>query len=383
MLMKTGKLYRIALILSLTVLAASCSKDNGAETPSAPSGQPSEPSSPDEPWSFDEDKAETLVFTGAEAQYVGDDIGEGSSDHWIVTLTGGADGEVLALELNSPFNAEQKADLSLLYASYRTQASASDYSAGTFGPGDSHRLDAPNEPQYVPQGTWLRLGGNDGPIDYLYMGSVEVGKDGISGILVGDMFRKRIFRYEGPIEIVPVRTYRIPNSTIDSDLSFDASHFTSVAVDDLGDSFFAGTGAYKALKVKASSGDVRLNRKGYEYFFDGTGDFIQLYLFVSPDASAEAVPEGTYVPVETGDHGGPIKDDLLPFRYWPGMPDQFSEFTGCWYIGVKDGRWDKYARLEGGSVSVSRTADGHLVISFEMLDCSSPAKNVSGSISLN
>lgn len=373
--------YLPAAALALAILAPSCTKDGGEVTPGGSIEQPVNPPASDE-WKFDEDKAETLVFTKAEAQYIGDDIGDGSSDHWIVTLSGGADGEELALELSAVFNEEQKTDLSLLYATYRTQSSASDYSAGTFGPGESYKLDAPNEPRYIPQGTWLKLG-TDGAIDYLYMGSVEVSETGISGILVGDMFRKRNFRYEGAIDIVPVQIHRVPNSNITSDVSFDGSHFTSVSVEDLGDSFFAGTGAYKALKVKATSGDVSLSKKGYDYYFSGTGDFIQIYLFVSPDASADAVPVGEYNAVELGAHGGPVKDDLLPFRYWPGMPDQFSEFTGCWYIGVKDGKWDEYARLAGGSVWVSLGTDGKRVLTFDMFDCNEPANKVSGSIVLD
>ncbi len=378
--MNRKEFYLSAAVLALAILAPSCTKEGGEVTPGGSTEQPVDPPTQDE-WNFDEDKAETLVFTKAEAQYIGDDIGEGSSDHWIVTLTGTA-GEELALELNAAFNEKQEADLSLLYATYRTQSSASDYSAGTFGPGDSHRLDAPNEPQYVPQGTWLRLGEN-GAVDYLYMGSVEVSETSISGILVGDMFRKRNFRYEGSIDIVPVRIHRVPNSTISADITFSGSHFTEVSGDDLGDSFVAGTGTYKALKVNAVSGDVKLGRKGYDYFFDGTGDFVQIYLFVSPDASSDAIPEGDYIAVETGEHGAPVKDDLLPFRYWPGMPDQFTRFSGCWYIGVKGGKWDKYARLAGGSVKVSVGADGRRVLTFDMLDCNEPANKVSGSITLN
>lgn len=379
--MKKKEFYLTLMALSLSLLSPSCTKEGGEATPGGSVEHPEEPVNPpaSDEWEFDEDKAETLVFTQAEAQYIGDDIGEGASDHWIVTLTGAAGGEELVLELNAAFNEKQEADLSLLNASYRTQSSASDYSAGTFGPGESYRLDAPNEPQYVPQGTWLRLG-EKGSIDYLYMGSIEVGETGISGILVGDMFRKRNFRYEGTIDIVPIQTHRVPNSTIGSDVAFDSSHFTSVSVEDLGDSFVAGTGTYKAFKVKATSGNVKLNRKGYDYYFDGTGDFVQIYLFVSPDASVAAVPEGEYTAVELGEHGGPIKGDLLPFRYWPGMPDQFSDFTGSWYISVKDGKWDKYARLAGGSVKVSVGTDGKRALTFDMTDCNEPANKVSGNI---
>ena len=79
MTMKKKEFYLTLMALSLALLSPSCTKDGGEATPGGSVGHPEEPVNPpaSDEWEFDEDKAETLVFTKAEAQYIGDDIGEG------------------------------------------------------------------------------------------------------------------------------------------------------------------------------------------------------------------------------------------------------------------------------------------------------------------
>ena len=373
------------LLAALLVGGVSCTKDSGTpdggttEKPSQPS-TPETPVYPEDPWHFDEDKAETLVFTKAEAQYIGDDIGAGESDHWIVTLYD-AESNELALELNGAFNSAQKADLSLLYSDYTAPQSSSDYSAGTFSIGSADYVNSPDGNVNVPTGTYYKFT-SDGSekVDYLFVGSLKVSSEGISGLLSGDMFRKRHFTFEGGIDIVPVKIYRFPNSTIDSDLEFTASTFNHVEIEDVtAEKYAFKADKMRAFQLRAYNGDISMTKVRYDWAFSGSGDFLQMVLFVSPEASE--IPEGTYGPASMSVEGFVDSECFAPFYFRPGTPDVFTSLDGCWYVGVKDGKWGNYARLEGGSVTVS-VADGKRVLKYDFLDCSEPARHVAGSINL-
>lgn len=370
------------LFAALLAGGVSCTKDSGtpdggtAEEPS----RPSDPVTPEDPWHFDEDKAETLVFTKAEAQYIGDDIGSGESDHWIVTLYN-SDGEELALELNGAFSSEQKADLSLLYADYTSPQSSSDYSAGTFSIGSADYVNSPDGNVTVPTGTYCKFS-SDGAekVDYLFTGSLKVSPEGISGLLSGDMFRKRHFTFEGGIDIVPVKIYRFPNSTLGSDIGFTASAFNHLEIVDITSEKYAfKADKMRAFRLRVYNGDISMKKVLNDWEFAGSGDFLQMVLFVAPDASE--IPEGEYVPASMSSVGWVDSECFAPFYFRPGTPDVFTSLDGCWYVGVKDGKWSSYARLEGGSVTVS-VVDGKRVLRYDFADCLEPAHRVSGEVVL-
>ena len=370
------------LLIVLLVGGVSCTKDSGTPDGGATDkpSQPSTPETPQDPWHFDEDKAETLVFTKAEAQYIGDDIGAGESDHWIVILYN-ADGDELALEFNGAFNSEQKADLSLLYSDYTAPQSSSDYSAGTFSIGSADYVNSPEGNVNVPTGTYYKFT-SDGieKVDYLFVGSLKVSSEGISGLLSGDMFRKRHFIFEGGIDIVPVKIYRFPNSTLDSDVEFTSSVFNHVEVTDItSEKYSFKADKMRALQLRAYNGDISMKKVLSNWEFSGSGDFLQMVLFVSPDSSE--IPEGTYAPASMSPEGWVDSECFAPFYFRPGTPDVFTSLDGCWYVGVKDGKWGRYGRLEGGSVTVS-VVDGKRVLKYDFLDCSDSAHHVSGSLEL-
>lgn len=379
---KLHLLYLCTLFSALLVGGVSCTKDSGTPDGGATDkpSQPSTPETPQDPWHFDEDKAETLVFTKAEAQYIGDDIGAGESDHWIVILYN-ADGDELALELNGAFNSVQKADLSLLYSDYTAPQSSSDYSAGTFSIGSADYVNSPEGNVNVPTGTYYKFT-SDGieQVDYLFVGSLKVSSGGISGLLSGDMFRKRHFTFEGGIDVVPVKIYRFPNSTLDSDLEFTASTFNHVEIEDVtAEKYAFKADKMRALQLRAYNGDISMTKVRYDWAFSGSGDFLQMVLFVSPEASE--IPEGTYGPASMSIEGFVDSECFSPFYFRLGTPDVFTSLDGCWYVGVKDGKWGRYGRLEGGSVTVS-VVDGKRVLRYDFLDCSDPSHHVSGSLEL-
>lgn len=373
----------IILAAALFVAVPSCTKDGG--TPDGGSTEkPEGPSTPETPgedsWHFDEDKAETIVFTRAEAQYIGDDIGSGESDHWIVTLYNSEGGE-LALELNGAFSSEQKAELSLLYADYTAPRSSSDFSAGTFAIGSADYVNSPDGNVTVPTGTYLKFN-KDGSeqVDYLFVGSLKVSSEGISGLLSGDMFRKRHFTFEGGIEIVPVKLYRFPNTTIDSNLEFSASTFTKAEITDVtAEKYSFKADKMRAFQLRVYNGDISMTKVRYDWEFSGSGDFLQMVLFASPDSTE--IPEGTYAAASMSPEGFVDSECFAPFYFRPGTPDMFTSLDGCWYVGVKDGKWSRYARLEGGSVSVS-VVDGKRVLRYDFADCADPAHHISGLIEL-
>lgn len=80
------------------------------------------------------------------------------------------------------------------------------------------------------------------------------------------------------------------------------------------------------------------------------------------------------------------KEKIVPGVAIPGLPDEFASWkmAGAWYYEMQDGNWtDTYARIDNGTITVSRENDGSHTISYDLLDCQSQPHRISGSVTLN
>ena len=368
-----------ALVLAALALMAGCTRESADPTPDPV---------PEDPWSFDEDEQELLVFTKAEAQYVGDDVYAQTSDHWIVELTD-EKGDTLALELNSRYNPEQKADFSYLYGSYHEPQNNGDFSEGTYSYGEVYGLDAPGKVVYIPLGTYYQYVDENGQtaVDYLFMGTATLSEDGVQGTLVGEAFQKRVFCYEGSIAEVPVRYRGYPNTNLTSDV--EVNDLTVMKIRDWGNYFYLTdenyneVTTYRYFEILLSSGDVGRTIDSWtgKYVMSGTGDFVKIGLLTTYDATSSTIPEGEYTVAPANEYGGIAREDIVPFRFQSGVPDVFGKQKGGWYVGVQDGAWSRYARIDGGTVTVG-VQDGVRILSFEFLDCADEPRKITGSVIL-
>lgn len=343
---------------------------------------------PEDKWSFDEDEAVLLEFTKAEAQYVGDDVYAGVSDHWIVELSN-EKGDTLGLELNSKYNPSQTADFSYLYGTYHAPQNNGDYSEGTYCYGDPYSLDAPGKVVTIPLGTYYQYHGESGEtlVDYLFMGTATLSQDGIKGTLVGEDYLKRVFTFTGSVQTVPVRYRGYPNTNLTSDVTLE--DMSLLKIRDMGNYFYVkdeynnDVTTYRYFEILFSSGDVRrdIDLTTAKYVLSGTGQYLKIGLLVNYDATISSIPEGEYTMAQTNEYGGIPREDIVPFRFQAGVPDVFGKQSGSWYVDVKDGEWSRYGRIAGGTVRVS-VEDGRTVLTFNLKDCGEEPKNITGSIKI-
>ncbi len=377
--MKRNFLLFGALAASL-LLSAGCEKENTEPTPTP---------APEDNWTFDGDEATVLEFTKAEAQYIGDDTYSEISDHWIVELTN-EKGDTLALELNAKFNSAQTCDFSFLYGSYGAPQNNGDFSEGTYCYGEAHSIDGPGTIVYIPLGTYYQFKNEEGntSVDYLFMGTVTLSEDGIQGTLVGESFQKRTFTYTGSTVEVPVRFRGYSNTNLTSDVTLN--DLGVMRIRDRGNFFWLtdennnDVTTYRYIELLLSDGNVtrNINSSTAKYVMAGTGNFLKLGLLVNYDATVSTIPAGEYTMAPANEYGGIDRDEIVPFRFQAGVDDSFGKQNGSWYVGLTDGVWSQYARIAGGTITVSVKDDGTRVLSFELLDCASDPKKISGSIEL-
>ena len=80
------------------------------------------------------------------------------------------------------------------------------------------------------------------------------------------------------------------------------------------------------------------------------------------------------------------RDKIVPGVAVPGLPDEFAAWkvSGSWYYELKESEWTKtYARIDNGSITVERDGNGSHTIIYDLLDCQSRARRISGKITLN
>ena len=346
---------------------------------------------------YTEPVPETTVFTNAEFIYNGDDIGEAISDGWVIKLytdmeideTGApvGPGEVMQLLLNVTYDENQSADASFLPGRYIETLNSGDFSEGTFVWGYQTNIDLPGGQKItLADATYYGVvadGATEIEYDMIDEGVISItgnddGTYSIEGILVGDSYTKRYFRWTGnaePRNNVPETT---PNSTLKTHLT-DLT-FAKGRLIDKGDYFYLGDQSYRCLLLF-------LVDETAEFPFDrptGTSRVLRLEVLVPWETDfRKGIPAGTYEIIQRNQDTSMDREKIVPGGAIAGLPDVFAEWkmAGAWYYEMIEGDWSKtYARIDSGTITVTRGDDGSHTVSYNLKDCQGYA--IAGATSL-
>lgn len=340
---------------------------------------------------------EKIEFAEIEVTYHGDDIGEELSDGWLIKLRTDmeiddagnpiGEGAVMQLLLNAPYDVEQSANVEYIVGSYAVQTNSGDFSPMSFVPGYMTTIDLPGGRIEVADGSFfatLDEGSTTMNYDLLDEGSLQItiGDESavsIEGVVVGNSFLKRYFSWSGSFDIKSEVEQGVPNSTISQDI--ELNDFTQAQLQDRGDIFYLKDESYRSFLLFLADDGIDM----VSWRPQGSGKVLRLELLVpwSSDKS-EGIPAGEYTMLHRNDDTSIDRDQIVPYRLVPGLPNRFSYpyIAGSWYIEMEDGEWVDYARLIGGELVVERGDDGSHGLRFDLVDCSKSGYEVAGSMSV-
>lgn len=332
---------------------------------------------------------EKIVFNNAIFAYLGDNIGEETSDRWLVKFYTDMEidmlgnpigpGCVMQLLLNVAYNPSQEIDMTLLEGIYSAQPSAWDFREGTFVDGYIDYIELPDGRHERGDGTFyadIAEGETAMDIDLLDDGAIQIvaGENDtftIEGVLVGTKCKKRYFEWHGTIEPTSYVTPETPNSTLTANMAVNS--LSKMQIQDKGDSFYVKDNSYRCYLVF-------LTEEGVDFSWGkptGTGSVVRLELLVPWECKPEdGVPSGEYTFVQRNADTSIDKDKIVPFRAVAGLPNRFTApyWSGCWYVEYADGEWgESYGRVDDGVVKVTRGEDGSHHFECTLLDCSQPS----------
>lgn len=348
---------------------------------------------------FTEAVPDTISFSNAEFIYNGDDIGEGLSDGWVVKFytdmkidDSGAPigpGCLMQLLLNVRYDKAQSADPEFLPDTYTPMASSTDFSPGTFVNGYMTYIDLPTGRMEMADATFyadVQNGTTELKHDLIDEGRIYITDNGngifsINGVLVGDRFTKRHFKWTGKVDPQNAVPQGPQNSTITADIK--DLDLTKGLLQDKGDCFYLQDNSYRCYLLFLGSDGIDLSASKPA----GTGELIRLEVLVPWESRLEdGVPAGTYTMTARNADTSVDRDSIRPGAAVPGLPNRFSYpyISGSWYISMQDGSWsDRYARIDTGTITVSREEDGRHTVAYDLKDCQSPARSIKGSHTLN
>lgn len=344
------------------------------------------PEVPEEPKEFEEPVPQKVLFTQASFAYMGDDVGEQTSDGWVVKFLTDmeiddygnpiGEGSVMQLLLNVIYNPSQEADTSLLHGIYTAQTSSGDFRADTFVDGYIDSIELPDGRHERADGTFyadIAEGTTEMDVDLLDDGAITITRntDGtftIEGVMVGKKCRKRYFEWRGEVKPTSHVVPQTPNSTLTENLTLTT--LSQMQLQDKGDCFYLGDESYRCLLLFLAEESV-----GFEWGKPtGSGKVLRLELLVPHETLvAEGIPAGEYTFVERNTDTSIDKDNIVPFVAIPGLPNRFTApyWSGCWYVEYAEGAWGEfYGRIDGGEVVVARGEDGSHHLSCTLYDCS-------------
>lgn len=378
------RLFKVPVV-ALALLAMACEKQDGGDG-DGNTGTPGDPAIIERSPEY---VNANLVYYGSE--------GLTESDGWILTLytdmetDGGypvGPGQSISLSFNAEYNPEQTPDLGRIAGTYGPQSGYGDFSAGTFIPGEEVDAGIPGQEIILHQDSFfaeISDGSTEYEADLLREGSFTITDNGdgswtIEGVLVGTDYEKRYVHYTGPLDPVDRSgsgpDESVPNSTLTADLEIAGTSLTKAKILDYGPSY----GIPSDLKQPYKKFVLFMAEETVDLTADwpaGTGRLLRVEVFVSgTDDMNDGIPAGTYemAPMYNA-AGGIVSTELVPFRIVPGVPDRFTDNSGTWYQELTDGAWTNYARLSGGTITVTRDGDAH-ELEIRLTDCSDPAFDV-------
>ena len=348
---------------------------------------------------FVEAVPDTVTFTNADFIYYGDIVGDSSSDDWVVKLYTDMDidqmgnpvgpGTVTQLQLNAIYDENQTADPSNLKGVYREMMNSGNFAPGTFVSGYMVRMDLPGQTIEMADGTFyadLSEGSVQMDYDLIDEGAISIvsEEDGtytIEGVLVGKKYTKRYFRWTGHVEPRDAVPEEIPNSTLASDL--EGISFSQSQLQDKKDYFYLMDESYRCLLLYLADPSVDMSSSRPA----GDGAVLRLEVLVPWDIDIykDGLPEGTYTMTERNLDTSIDKDKIVPGAAVPGLPNVFEAWkvSGSWYYELKDGVWgDTYARIDKGTITVTKDDAGSPVVIYDLLDCQDLPRRITGQTSL-
>lgn len=342
----------------------------------------------------EEQEGTICPYTNVTVTYLGDDIGETTSDAWLIKLWSDMEsdefgnlqgpGELVQLLLNAYYNPAQELNYAFLKGKYSPMTNSGNFSAYSFVPGYQSSIPAPGGRLTVYDGSYYgSLEENSTEIDYdlLDEGNLEIikGEDDtliIKGYLAGNKFRKRYIDWKGVPELKDEAPEEIPSSTLSRD--FEAVSFSQAQLRDEGDIMNPYSPSVKYLRLFL--GDESLNLSSSKP--KGSGAMLRLHILVGVDWNIEnGIPDGEYPMIPCTENGGYAKENLVPGFILSGNPGYFNEpyISGAWYIEWADGIWTRnYACFTSGKLKIVNSEAG-CKIEYELYDCLEPSHKFSGS----
>ena len=380
---------KLIVAILLTALLFACEKP---ETPPQPESQQPENG-------FVEAVPDTVTFTNSQIIYYGGEGRDEMSDCWVIKLYTDMEldlvgnpigpGAVAQLLLNVKYNESQDADPEYLKDVYREMSNSGNIAPGTFVSGYMTTLDLPGMTIDLADGTFyadVPSGSTTMDYDLIDEGALKIskGKDGqyhIEGVMVGKKYTKRYFKWSGEIDPRVNVPEEIPNSTLTSDLE-DIS-FTQSQLQDKKDYFYLMDESYRCLLLYLADPSVDLSASRPA----GDGAVLRLEVLVPWDVDIyeDGLPEGTYTMTERNLDTSIDKDNIVPGAAIPGLPNVFEAWkvSGSWYYELKEGVWgETYARIDKGTITVTKDESGDPVVIYDLLDCQDFPRRITGQTSL-
>lgn len=364
------------------------------EKPETPPIDPQEPEN-----GFVEAVPDTVTFINSQVIYYGGEGRDEMSDCWVIKLYTDMEldmvgnpigpGAVAQLLLNVKYNESQDADPDFLKGVYREMANSGSIAPGTFVSGYMTTLDLPGMTIDLADGTFyadVPSGSTTMDYDLIDEGALKIskGEDGqyhIEGVMVGKKYTKRYFKWSGEIDPRVNVPEEIPNSTLTSDLE-DIS-FTQSQLQDKKDYFYLMDESYRCLLLYLADPSVDMSASRPA----GDGAVLRLEVLVPWDVDIyeDGLPEGTYTMTERNLDTSIDKDNIVPGAAVPGLPNVFEAWkvSGSWYYELKEGVWgETYARIDKGTITVTKDESGDPVVIYDLLDCQDFPRKITGQTSL-
>ena len=333
-------------------------------------------------------------YTNVTLTYLGDDIGEQTSDAYLIKLWSDMQsdefgnlqgpGDLIQILLNAYYNPAQELNYSFLKGKYSPMSNSGSFTPYSFVPGYQTSIPAPGGRLTVYDGSYYgSLEKNSSEIEYdlLDEGDFEIVKGDndtliIRGYLAGNKFKKRYIDWKGVPEMKDEAPEEIPSSTLSRD--FENVSFAKAQLKDEGDIMDPYNPSVKYLRLFLADESLDLTSSKPK----GDGALLRMHILVDLDWSIEnGIPDGEYPMIPCNESGAYAREDLRPGFILSGNPGYFNEpyISGAWYIEWADGIWTRnYACFTSGSLKIVNSEAG-CKIEYELYDCLEPSHRFSGS----